>query len=108
MNQAFKLAGSRFEVFDDGTRDLIVPYGEGSALITELAGQANPSTAFMAEWSRRARPYTVAVQEWQLKKLEKLGSAVSEYAGVMVLSEGFYNRDTGLVIKPGSADFLEV
>ncbi len=105
MNQAFKLAGSRFEVFDDGTRDLIVPYGEGSALITELAGQANPSTAFMAEWSRRARPYTVAVQEWQL---EKLGSAVLEYAGVMVLSEGFYNRDTGLVINPGSTDFLEV
>lgn len=105
LNQAFKLAGSRFEVFDGGTRDLIVPYGKGAELIAELAGEPNPDPAFLADWTRRARPYSIAAYDWQLKAL---GNAVTEYAGVAVLSEGFYDNDTGLILKPGITDFLEV
>ena len=105
LNQAFKLAGSRFEVFDNAARDVIVPYGDGAELIKELVGQSNPTPAFLADWSRRARPYSVAVYEWQLKKL---GNAVSEYAGAAVLADGFYDQYTGLVIRPGTSDFLEV
>ena len=105
LNQAFKLAGSRFEVFDGGTRDLIVPYEKGAELIGELAGQSNPNPAFLADWVQRAKPYSVAVYDWQLKRL---GNAVTEYAGVAVLSEGFYDEDTGLILKSGNTDFLEV
>ncbi len=105
LNQAFKLAGSRFEVFDGGTRDLVVPYGKGVELIAELAEQAQPDPAFLADWTRRARPYTIAVYEWQLKALE---NAVTEYAGAAVLSEGFYDNDTGLILRPENKDFLEV
>ena len=105
LNQAFQLAGSRFEVFDGGTRDLIVPYKKGAELISELAGHPNPDAAFLADWTRRARPYSIAVYEWQLKKL---GNAVGEYAGAAVLSEGFYDEDTGLVLTSVNTDFLEV
>lgn len=105
LNQAFKLAGSRFEVFDGGTRDLIVPFGKGAELIAELAGHPNPDAAFLADWVRRARPYSIAVYEWQLKRL---GNAVTEYSGAAVLSEGFYDEDTGLMLKPVNTVFLEV
>ena len=105
MNQAFKLAGSRFEVFEGGTRELIVPYGKGAELIEELVGHPNPDVAFLSDWVRRAKPYSVAVYEWQMKEL---GNAVAEYAGVSVLSEGFYDEHTGLTRKPGNTDFLEV
>ena len=105
MNQAFKLAGSRFEVFEGGTRDLIVPYKMGAELIVELVGHPIPDAAFLADWIRRAKPYSVAVYEWQIKEL---GNAVTEYAGVTVLSEGFYDEYTGLVRKAGDTDFLEV
>ena len=105
LNQAFKLAGSRFEVFDGGTRDLIVPYAKGADLIKELTAQSNPDPLFLADWTRRAKPYTVAVYEWQLKVL---GNAVTEHAGVAVLSQGFYDNDTGLILRPGITDFLEV
>ena len=105
MNQAFKLAGSRFEVFDGGTRDLIVPYKKGAELIAELAGHPNPDAEFLADWVRRAKPYSVAVYEWQRKGLQ---NAVTEYAGVAVLSDGFYDENTGLALKPGNSDFLEV
>ena len=105
MNQAFKLAGKRFEVFDSCTRDLIVPYGKGAELITELAGKRNPTTAFLVDWVHRARPYSIAVYEWQIKTL---GNAVTEYSGVAVLSENAYDEDTGLILKPVTTDFLEV
>lgn len=105
MNQAFKLAGSRFEVFDSSTRDLIVPYGEGTALISELTEQVHPNPAFLADWERRARPYTVAAYDWQLRQL---GNAVMEYSGIAILGEGFYDEDTGLCLKPQKTEFLEV
>lgn len=105
LNQAFKLAGSRFEVFDSSTRDLIVPYGEGAALIAELTGMERPDPAFLAAWERRARAYTVAAYDWQLKQL---GNAVTEYAGVAILADGFYDEDTGLRLRPGETKFLEV
>lgn len=105
LNQAFKLAGSRFRVFDSDTRDLVVPYGAGRELIAELTGRDQPDTAFLASWERRARPYTVAAYEWQLKKL---GNAVTEHAGVATLADGFYDEDTGLILGPKETEFLEV
>lgn len=105
LNQAFKLAGSRFEVFDSGTRDLVVPYGKGAELIAELTGQSRPTPAFLADWVRRARPYTIAVYDWQLKNL---GDAVTEHAGAAVLAEGFYDENTGLITRQAATDFLEV
>lgn len=105
LNQSFKLAGSRFEVFDSATRDLIVPYGEGGKLISELAAQEDPTPAYLADWVRRARPYTIAAYDWQLKRL---GNAVTEYAGAVVLAEGFYDENTGLVTRSETTDFLEV
>lgn len=105
MNQAFKLAGNQFEVFDSSTYDLIVPYEKGAELIAELAGHPNPDAAFLADWARRARPYSIAVYEWQLKQL---GNAVAEYAGVAVLSGSYYDEATGLTVKSVNADFLEV
>lgn len=105
LNQAFKLAGSRFEVFDSSTRDLIVPYEDGAELIAELTGRKCPDPEFLADWARRARPYSVAVYEWQLKEL---GNAVTEYAGAAILAPGFYDDNTGLSLRPKQNDFLEV
>lgn len=105
LNQAFKLAGSRFEVFDSSTRDLVIPYEAGVQLIAELAAQKYPNPSFLADWERRARPYTIAVYDWQL---QQLGNAVTEYGGIAILNEGFYDEDTGLLLRPKETEFLEV
>lgn len=105
LNQAFKLAGSRFQVFDSDTRDLVAPYGAGRELIAELTGMDRPDPAFLSSWERRARPYTVAAYDWQLKQL---GNAVTEHAGVAILADGFYDEDTGLRLRSKETDFLEV
>lgn len=105
MAQAFKTAGTLFRVFDNNTRDVIVPYGQGAALIEELTGNVSANPFFLAQWLRRARPYTVAVYDWQL---HRLGNAVTEYGGVAVLNAGFYDDDTGLRLRPAEHEFLEV
>ena len=105
LNQALKMAGKAFEVFDNSSRDVIVPYGKGRELIAELAGHSDPNPAFLAAWEWKARAYSVSVYDWQLKKL---GNAVAEYAGVAVLAEGYYNEHTGLMTGPKSNEFLEV
>lgn len=106
MNQAFRLAGGLFQVFDDNTRDVVVPYGEGARLIEELAANgASPSPVFLADWLRRAKPYTVTVYDYQLRSF---ADALAEYGGVTVLKPGYYDEHTGLTRKPKDLDFLEV
>lgn len=105
LRQAFKLAGASFQVFDNNTRDLVVPWGDGAALISELTAQAQPDPAFLAQWERRARPYTVSAYDWQL---QKLGNAVTDHAGIAFLDPAFYNNDTGLTLRPKEYEFLEV
>lgn len=105
LHQAFKLAGSAFQVFDENTRDLVVPWGDGAALIAELCAQNQPDATFLASWERRARPFTVCAYEWQL---QKLGNAVTEHAGIAFLDPAFYDNDTGLSLRPKEQEFWEV
>ena len=98
---ALKTAGSAFTVFDSDTRDVIVPYGQGIQLIAELTG----SSLDLKDWQQRAKAYSIGIYDWQLKKL---GGAVTEHHGIAVLAQGFYDEDTGLVLQPQDAGFLEV
>lgn len=79
MNQAFRTAGSLFQVFENDALDVIVPYGGGAELIAELTGTSHPDPSFLSQWLRCARPYAVAVYDWQL---ERLGNAVTEHSGM--------------------------
>lgn len=105
LNQAFRQAGKLFQVFDNDSGDLIVPYGKGAELIAELAGKQDLSPGFLADWLQRAKPYTVAAYNYQL---QQLGNAVAEYEGIAVLSSGFYDEETGLSLRPRKNDYLEV
>lgn len=105
LAQAFRTAGKLFQVFDDETQDVVVPYGEGAALIRELAGQQHPDPGYLLDWLRRAKPYTVSVYDHQLRALS---GALTDLGGVTVLAEGYYDEQTGLSLKPGKLDYLEV
>lgn len=105
LTQAFKTAGSLFRVFDDETQDVVVPYGEGAALILELSGRQHPDPGFLWDWLQRAKPYTVSVYDHQI---HALSDALTDCGGVMVLAEGYYDEQTGLGLKPGKLDYLEV
>lgn len=105
LYQAFRLAGTLFEVFDDTTRDVVVPYGDGAKLISELTGAVQPDPAFLADWLRRAKAYTVSMYDYQI---HSFAGALMEYSGILVLRPGYYDESTGLIRKPQELDFLEV
>lgn len=109
LNQAFKTAGEAFHVFDGDTEDVLVPYGEGKKLITELLNLRLPEDLEkMGKLLREARPYTVAIYPWLKDSLDKQGAIVPICGGkILTLRKDFYNEIMGLVSKPGQQDFLE-
>ena len=111
LQQAFRIAGAKFEVFDGETTDVIVPYEEGQQIILEL-GQIDPQhdPAKLYALLERAKPYTVSLYSWQRTKLEKEAHALIPKCGgsILVLQEGYYDENTGLVPEAGQMDYMEV
>ena len=96
LNQAFKIAGRLFRVFDDNTIDVVVPYGKGKDLIDQLIAKHDPDPGWLMQWSRQVRPYTVSLYEYQL---EKFGDLICSVNGILILRNEAYDENTGLGLK---------
>lgn len=113
MRQAFQLAGKLFQVFDENTTDILVPYGKGRDIREYLISASH--TYGERDWTtiRRniseAKKYSVSVYQYQFEQLKKLGVIIPLFEdGVYVLSDGFYDEDIGLSIQKGTTGFQEV
>ena len=95
LKQAFRTAGETFRVIDEDTRAVIVPYGEGAAIINALLSQSEikQRTLLLA----RAQQYSVNVYDSMMKRLEEEGAvyAVGD-TGVMALKAEYYDAERGL------------
>lgn len=110
LNQSFKMAGQYFKVFDDSTKDVIVPYEKGKDIISDLCSQkAEYDRAFVKSCLKKARNYTVTIYPWQLDQLKK-ENAICEVPDLETyyLSDGYYTESTGLILKPEERTYLEV
>jgi len=97
LRQAFSEAGKRFTVFDQDTVDVVVPYGEGRNIISDLCSEkAERDLKFLAETVNRAKPYTVSVFSYQEDILVKQGG-ITEKNGVYVINDGWYDNELGLI-----------
>lgn len=112
LRQAFLLAGKLFQVFDQDTTTLLVPYGEGKALREYLIDASN---RYDRDWDsirkaiRTANSFSVSVYRHQMEQLQALGAVTSLFDNsIYVLSDGFYNDDTGFSIQDGVSGFQEV
>lgn len=104
LNQAFGTAGKAFTVFDSDTIDVVVPYGEGKALIEELASHSASDIVFLRQWISRAKSYTVSLYAYQMRELSDV---IGEYNGVYVLPPEYYDENIGFTMRPGQLSFLE-
>lgn len=100
LQQAFHTAGAAFQVFDSETTDVLVPYGEGSAIIASLCSDGvSDDLKKMKELLVKARPYSVSLFAYQLRQLEEMGALRAICHGsVPVLQEGVYEERVGLPI----------
>lgn len=113
LRQAFRLAGSLFQVFDEDTTSLLVPFGKGRELQNDLiaASQAYGQKDWDAiqHWMQEAKGYCVSVYHYQLERLQALGAVTVLFDGSMfLLSDGFYNERTGFSLDAGRLGFQEV
>ena len=105
LNQAFKTAGYKFEVYDQPTIDVVVEYKDSIKLIEDLVKQGDFVTAeYMTEWSHRIKPYTIALFDYQIANIKDF---LRNIQGVIILSSTAYSQEIGFAPKADDS-LLEV
>jgi CRISPR-associated endonuclease/helicase Cas3 len=102
VNQSFMAAGNAFKAIDAPTHSVIVQYGQGKGLVTELCGIAKKfDAARFNACLRQAQKYSVNVFPNVWKKLREQ-NAVQEIQGegVYYLDEHYYSPEFGLSTEP--------
>ena len=101
LRQAFKKAGDLFGLFDRDGATVVVPYGRGKELISELCTtRAQNDMDYLRGVLQKAKDYSVSVSNSQLMKLQQSGAILSVCSGeVLVLHNGWYNKSVGLQSK---------
>lgn len=99
---SYGTAAEHFQVIDDHTTSVIVPYGEGKEVIAELNG--NGTIDDLTQLLRKAQQFTVNLFEHEIKQLDRNGGVDSCIDGkVLVLKEGAYNEEFGIDIENDSS-----
>lgn len=103
LRQPFRLAGRLFQVFDEDTISVLVPYEEGREIQENLRAADKAYVTDYAEMEKllnKAKAYCISVYHNQLKELTEKGAAVGLFDGrIYVLTDGYYDKDTGFSMK---------
>ncbi len=105
LHQAFETAGNRFEVIEKNGADVLVPFEDGKALITQL--YRRPGVKELAAILRQAQRFSVHLYEREYRMLYAQGALDTlPDAGIVILKEGFYHIETGLQTRRGMLESL--
>ncbi|MDE6905503.1 MAG: CRISPR-associated helicase Cas3' [Lachnospiraceae bacterium] len=96
MNQAYKTAGQAYQVIDDNSFGVIVPYKKGAEIIERI--QEASDFAEIKECIRSAQRYTVSVRQNLLEKYQGLIQPVSEKTPELytIAAPGAYSQEKGI------------
>lgn len=104
LKQAFKTAGNEFEVIDQNTTGIIVPYGEGENLITLI--NSDCSLGELKQYLKRAQQFSVNLFEADRRKLEEMNALIGmKDNSILVIRKEFYNEDVGVTFEKQSMEF---
>ena len=104
LKQAFKTAGNKFQVIDQNTTGVIVPYKEGEDLITLINGACHLNE--LKQYLKRAQQFSVNLFETDKRKLAEMGAIIGlRNNTVLALREGFYVEDVGVTFEGQPMDF---
>ncbi|MCT8975315.1 CRISPR-associated helicase Cas3' [Clostridium sp. CX1] len=107
LKQAFKTAGDKFEVIDQKTTGVIVPYQKGKEIITLINGECSLSE--LKTYLNRAQQYSVNLFDIDKRKLDDLDGIIElRNGGVLALREGFYKEDIGVTLEKQTMDFYNI
>ncbi len=110
LRQSFKTAAQHFKVIDAPTESVIVPWGDGEILITELCGLDSRDTKSLRRYLKQAQKYSVNVfpNDWEKLTQQRAVNQIGE-TGVYYLEKRYYSDEFGLATTPvgkAQADIL--
>lgn len=95
---SYKTAAKYFKVIDQNVTSVIVPYGEGKEIITELNG--NYTITDLSELLKKAQRYSINIFQQEKDQLAKNDALVAYLDGnILALKEGAYSGEYGLNIN---------
>ncbi|MDQ0496638.1 CRISPR-associated helicase Cas3' [Paenibacillus brasilensis] len=105
LANCYKTAAEHFQVIEDHTTAIIVPYGdgdkEGKEIIADLNGQQ--SIEDLTSLLRRAQQFTINIFHYEKKQLDQNKALVSFLDGkILALTEGAYHDSYGLNLENDS------
>ncbi len=105
LKQAFKTAGNNFQVIDQNTVGIIVPYKKGKKLIISINGECSLSE--LKQYLREAQQFSINLFETEKRKLEEMGGIIKLKDGVaFALRDEFYERkDIGVIFEGAPMEF---
>lgn len=105
LKQSFKTAGNNFQVINQNTTGVIVPYGDGKELIANINGDCDLNE--LKQYLKKAQQFSVNLFETDKRKLEERKGIVElNNGGVLALKEGFYREDIGATVEDAPMEFL--
>jgi CRISPR-associated endonuclease/helicase Cas3 len=98
---SYGTAAQYFQVIDQQTTPVIVPYNEGKKIISEL--NRNQTIEDLSKLLRKAQQYTVNLYKYELEQLTQNGGIETVYNGeIYVLNDGAYNEESGVDLESES------
>ena len=92
----FETAGKKFNVIEQDTVSILVPYGKGKQLITDfMEKEGRCELGEMKSFMKAARPYFVNIYTDKLRIYQE-AVVSSPIPGVLVLRDGYYDEVTGI------------
>ncbi|MGN8770040.1 CRISPR-associated helicase Cas3' [Paenibacillus barengoltzii] len=106
LNGSYKTAAEHFQVIDQKTTSVLVPYGGGKELIAQLNSGAwlEDATQFL----KQAQQFTVNLYSQEMEQLKRDNAIVMHLDGMIYeLKENWYSEEYGVDLKgEGGMDFV--
>lgn len=107
LTQAFATAGELFHAIEEDTRAVLVPFGEGAALIERLRN-AGSSASERVKDLRLAQQYSVNVFSETLQRLERERALEALSGSVLALDKRYYDDQIGVTTQGKPMDYLGI
>lgn len=95
LANSYGTASAHFQVIDQQTVDVIVPYKDGKDVIASLNG--NQTIENYGQLMKKAQQFSISLYEYEKRQLEEEGGLVWLMNGtVLALSDGAYDKEYGV------------
>ena len=105
LQNSYKTAAEAFQVINENTTSVIVPYKEGKELIADLTG--SQSIEDFSQWLKKAQLYTISIYSHTKHILQDNGGIIKYIdKNIYFLTESAYHEEVGLDLEVESYEFL--